>query len=133
MVHQGGCHCGEVRYEVKGEPEHVALCHCIDCRKSAGAPMVGWTAFKAGGFRITKGEAVAFHSSRATVRCFCGRCGTGLWSVNEEMLPGIVDVQTATLDDPEAFPPQVHIQVAERIGWMKNAHALPEFERYPGG
>ena len=30
-----------------------------------------------------------------------------------------------------AFRAQVHIQTADRIDWMKDAHALPEFERYP--
>ena len=29
--------------------------------------------------------------------------------------------------------PSAHIQVAERIGWMQDAHRFPEFERYPGG
>ncbi len=132
MAELGGCHCGAVRYEVQGVPEHAALCHCTDCRKSAGAPVVGWTAFKADRFRTVWGEAVSFNSSGASVRHFCGACGTGLWFTNEEVLPGIVDVQTATFDDPEAFPPSANIQVAERIGWMKQAHALPEFERYPG-
>ena len=46
----GGCHCGAVRYSVAGEPQHVALCHCSDCRKSAGAPMVSWAAFAEGEF-----------------------------------------------------------------------------------
>lgn len=94
--------------------------------------MVAWTAFAAANFRVVAGEAVTFNSSGASMRSFCGKCGTGLWFVNEEMLPGIVDVQTATLDDPEAYPAQAHIQVAERIGWMSNAHELPEFARYPG-
>ena len=133
MAHQGGCHCGVVRYEVEGMPEHAALCHCADCRKSAGAPMIGWTAFTADNFRVTRGEAVTFNSSGASMRNFCGTCGTGLWFTNEQMLPGIVDIQTATLDDPGAFPPQAHIQVVDRIGWMKQAHTLPEFERFPGG
>ncbi len=44
----------------------------------------------------------------------------------------MVDVQTGTLDEPNRLPAQVHIQVADRIGWMKTAHELPEFERYPG-
>ena len=35
----GGCRCGAVRYHVSGEPAYAALCHCNDCRKSAGAPM----------------------------------------------------------------------------------------------
>ena len=36
-----------------------------------------------------------------------------------------------TLDDPEAFPPTVNIQTAERIGWVASAHELPSFERFP--
>ena len=66
------------------------------------------------------------------MRSFCPRCGTGLWFRNEEALPGIVDVQLATLDDPDAFTPQAQIQIADRIGWMTSAHLLPEFPRFPG-
>jgi hypothetical protein len=47
------------------------------------------------------------------------------------MLPGLVDVQSATYDDPAVVPPQAHIQVADRITWMAHAHELPEFDRYP--
>lgn len=48
------------------------------------------------------------------------------------MLPGMADIQTATLDDPGALPAQAHIQTADRISWMERAHELPSFERYPG-
>jgi hypothetical protein len=132
MPHQGGCHCGAVRYEVSGEPQHVALCHCADCRKSAGAPMVAWAAFAEGDFRVTQGEATTFNSSGASMRSFCPKCGTGLYFRNTEFLPGIVDIQSATLDNPDALPAGAHIQTAERIGWMVEAHTLPEFQRYPG-
>ena len=43
-----------------------------------------------------------------------------------------VTVRTATLDDPDALPAQVHIQTAERIGWTAHQHDLPEFARFPG-
>lgn len=66
------------------------------------------------------------------MRSFCPRCGTGLFFVNEEALPGLVDIQSATLDDPDVLVPQAHIQVAERIGWMADEHRLPEFARFPG-
>jgi hypothetical protein len=46
-------------------------------------------------------------------------------------LPGIVDVQTATLDNPALLPPRHQVQVAERIAWMEQAHTLPKFARYP--
>ena len=41
MTITGGCHCGAVRYEAEGEALTHALCHCVDCRRHAGAPMVG--------------------------------------------------------------------------------------------
>ena len=66
------------------------------------------------------------------MRSFCPKCGTGIAYRNAEFLPGIVDIQSATLDDPAALPAGVHIQVAERIDWMTDAHTLPEFQRYPG-
>jgi len=131
MPHAGGCHCGAVRYEVDGEPLHQALCHCSDCRKSSGAPMVAWAAFREEAFKVTQGKAKTINSSGASHRSFCPECGTGLYFRNAEALPGIVDIQAVTLDDPEAFPPQAHIQVAERLDWMKEAHTLPAFERFP--
>ena len=132
MTHQGGCHCGAVRYEVDGEPQHVALCHCNDCRKSSGAPMVAWAAFTEDQFKLVEGEPVTFNSSGSAMRSFCPKCGSGLYYRNAEFLPGIVDIQSATLDDPEALPPGAHIQTAERLGWMETAHSLPAFERFPG-
>ncbi len=128
----GGCHCGAVRYRVSGEPQHVALCHCGDCRKSAGAPMVGWAAFAEGELSIDQGEVTTFNSSGTAMRSFCPRCGTGLFYRNAEFLPGIVDIQSVTFDDPEALAPGIHIQVAERLNWMESAHQLPAFDRYPG-
>lgn len=132
MELQGGRQCGAVRYEISGEPQHVALCHCIDCRKSAGAPAVAWAAFAEDEFTLKLGELTTFNSSGSAMRSFCPRCGTGIAYRNADMLPGIVDIQAATLDDPDALPVQAHIQTAERIGWMANAHELPQFERYPG-
>jgi len=128
----GGCHCGAVRYEAGGDPVHVALCHCSDCRKASGAPMVAWAAFREENFRVTSGVAKTRNSSGASMRSFCPDCGTPLWFRNAEVLPGIIDVQSATLDEPGALAPQAHIQVAERIGWMESAHELPQFARFPG-
>lgn len=132
MKHAGGCHCGSVRYSVEGEPQHVALCHCSDCRKSAGAPMVGWAAFAESELTVEQGEVTTHNSSGSAMRSFCPKCGTGLFYRNAEMLPGIVDIQSATFDDPSRLPPQCHIQVADRIDWMAEQHALPTFARFPG-
>ena len=132
MPHTGRCHCSAIRYEVATEPKHVALCHCVDCRRSAGAPVVAWAAFAEGELKVTRGTPKVINSSGAAMRSFCADCGTGLFYRNAEALPGIVDVQAATLDDPESLPPTIHIQTAEQLGWMKTAHDLPRVDRYPG-
>ncbi|GAA0265503.1 GFA family protein [Alteraurantiacibacter aestuarii] len=129
----GGCRCGNIRYEAEGDSAHHALCHCRDCQMGSGAPMVAWIAFRSDSFRITRGEPSAYNGSGKSIRNFCGNCGTPLFFFNEDFLPGIVDIQTVTLDDPDEFAPTAHVQVAERRKWMETVSDLPEFERFPGG
>lgn len=131
MAIEGGCHCGAVRYEASGDVLTHALCHCTDCRRSAGAPMVGWTMYRFEQVQVTKGKPKIYSSSAHGRRHFCPDCGTGLFYTNSEMLPGIIDVQSATYDDPDAVPAWAHIQVAERVSWMATEHELPKFDRYP--
>lgn len=131
MAVTGGCHCGAVRYELEGEALTHALCHCSDCRRSAGAPMVGWTMYPVAALKLVKGTPRVYQSSEHGRRLFCADCGTGLFYENASMLPGLIDIQSCTYDDPDAIPAQAHIQVAERIRWMERSHELPAFERFP--
>ena len=128
---RGQCHCGAVTYEVTGEPTHRALCHCSDCRRHSGAPMVAWALFPNDQVTIT-GETREYASSEHGRRRFCTNCGTTLFYTNELIFPNATDIQYATLDAPDAFEPQAQIQTAERIGWMQKLDQLPQFERYPG-
>ena len=131
MTSTGGCHCGAIRYQVDGEPITHALCHCTNCRRHAGAPMVGWTMYSQSALTIIKGTPKIYHSSKDGRRHFCADCGTGLFYVNAVILPCIIDIQSATYDDPNVVPARIQIQIAERIEWMKDAHTLPTFERFP--
>jgi hypothetical protein len=88
--------------------------------------------FKAGDVEVTRGAPKVYRSSEHGRRHFCPDCGTGLFYTNDSTLPGVIDVQSGTLDDPNALPAQVHIQTAERLTWMGAVHELPAFERYPG-
>jgi hypothetical protein len=131
MTYTGGCHYGAVRYEAVGVPLTHMLCHCRDCRRSAGAPMVGWTMYPQDAVRVTAGRPRVYASSEHGRRHFCSECGTGLFYTNAVMLPGIIDIRSATYDDPDLLPPPVQVQIAERIGWMQDAHEQAAFERYP--
>ena len=131
MSHTGGCRCGTIRYSLSAAPRSVSLCHCRDCQRSAGAPMVAWAMFAEGAFTLLQGEPKTVNSSGTAMRSFCPECGTGLFYRNAVILPGLVDVQTATLDDPAALPPGGEIQTAERLAWMQPHAGLPQFPRFP--
>jgi len=132
-MRQGGCQCGGVRYVLEGEPVHHALCYCADCRASAGAPVVGWIAFREGQLSLLSGTPSTYEGKNGAIRQFCPVCGTGLFYRNGAMLPGLVDIQSATLDDAAGEIPGAQIQCAERLPWMTHLAEMPEFERFPSG
>jgi hypothetical protein len=131
MAVTGGCMCGAIRYRAEGEPVHNALCHCTDCRRAAGAPIVGWALFPLEAVEIT-GTPVTYNSSGDVERQFCGTCGTGLFFRSASVFPGQVDIQTATFDDPDALAPSACIQTADAPAWLATVSELPSFPRYPG-
>lgn len=131
MVRAGGCFCGDVRYEVEGDPAYHAVCHCEGCRASSGAPMLSWSAFKEGQFTLKSGQPSTFEGTPGAQRNFCPRCGTGLFYRNAQMLPGLVDIQSSTFDDAAEHSPAIQVQCAERLPWMTRLAELPEFERFP--
>lgn len=129
----GGCQCGAVRYQAEGEPQHNSLCHCSDCRASAGAPAVSWMAFPEAQVAVTQGELTTYAGKNGARRHFCPNCGTGLLYTNAELLPGIVDIQSATLDSAAQEAPTSQVQAAEMLPWFDQLGALPRFERFPSG
>lgn len=127
----GQCHCGAVTYTMTDATHHHALCHCSDCRRHSGAPAVAWGLVDNDAITIN-GDYQTYASSEHGRRHFCGACGTSLFYTNEVAFPGQIDVQTATLDDPNAIPLGAQIQCAERIGYMAKLADIPAFQRYPG-
>jgi len=94
--------------------------------------MVAWAVYAARDVRVTKGTPKIRASSEHGRRHFCPECGGGLFYTSEQYLPGLIDVQSATLDEPDRLPaPSAHIQVGERIAWVKDLHLAPTHERYP--
>lgn len=126
----GGCHCGAVRYTIRKVPLRVSVCHCTDCRRCSGAPMVGWASVGKDEL-VIRGVVARYQSSAAVHREFCPCCGTGLFYRNEERFPGEVDVSTGTLDEPDAFPPQEAIHLADSPAWLSSLPSLPGHQRFP--
>lgn len=128
---QGGCHCGAVRYSVDSELKHNSVCHCVSCRRTTGALTTAWAGYPSDGLTI-EGETRSYSSSAGVERHFCPTCGTSLFYFNEALMPGVVDILTPTFDDPENYPPALHVQMADALPWETSLAELPKYERFPG-
>ena len=128
----GGCLCGAIRYRITAAPIATTLCHCRSCRLASGAPAVAWVILPRDGLAIDRGEPVAFASSPGKLRTFCGRCGTSL-TYRRDDRPDVIDVHTATLDDPGAFPPVREIWIEEKIPWMETNDRFTPYPRISKG
>lgn len=126
----GGCLCGAVRYEIAPRPGDVAdYCHCRECRRAAGAPVVAWVQVAPARFSVTQGAARPFASSAQATRWFCGDCGSPLYMTDDA--GHSVGVTLGTLDAPAAVHPTVHGWLRERIEWFEIKDSLPRYEESP--
>jgi hypothetical protein len=128
-VHEGGCLCGKLRFRVTAPALDSGYCHCRMCQRNSGAPVVAWVTFAIGGFSWTAGRAHSYASSARARREFCADCGSYLVFTSDDF-PQEVTVNTASLDDPGAFPPRLHIFTASRIPWFCTDDTLPRYETY---
>jgi len=128
---KGGCHCGAIRYSIDGELKHSAVCHCASCRRTTGGLATAWVGYPGEGLAV-EGTPRAYSSSEGVERHFCPACGTSLFYFNEAAMPGVVDILTVTLDDPENYAPALHVQMADALSWEASLEGLPKFDRFPG-
>ncbi|MBT3270553.1 GFA family protein [Candidatus Poribacteria bacterium] len=116
----GGCLCGDVRYQLAGKVTRGGLCHCGNCRRAGGAPSVAWVLVAPGGLAFTHGEPTIYAYTRGdgvpTRRGFCGRCGTQLTYGSDG--DSDIGITTGSLDDPERFPPDGVIWEDEKLSWV---------------
>ena len=57
MTHSGSCFCGDVRFEVTGEPVAMGYCHCSSCRHWSAGPVNAFTLWNPGALEVTQGDA----------------------------------------------------------------------------
>jgi len=127
----GGCLCGAVRYEYAGEVGAAGYCHCEDCRRTSGSAFGVSVRVAASGFRVTLGQAKSFtkpgDSGRLVTRCFCGDCGSPLYTL-PPLHPDVVFIKAGSLDDPSVVVPNRQAWMRSRVEWAEIADGLTSYE-----
>ena len=125
---EGGCLCGSVRYRISGIPRSSSVCFCRSCRLASGAPSVAWFVVDLTQFELLGGKLATFQSSPPVERSFCATCGTPL-AYRHADDPTAIELTTATLDDPQGFPPTREIWHSERVSWAASDSTIPHHSR----
>ena len=126
-THTGTCHCGAVQIEVHGPPLDMGYCHCDQCRRYSGAPIAGFTLWKAEDVKVTKGADLLGHyqSSEISDRRFCTKCGSHVMIDHPTL--GLTDIRAPL--SGVVFKPTVHLNYEEAVLPIKDG--LPKLRDFP--
>jgi len=121
VEHQGGCHCGAVRFEVDAPAEiEVTLCDCSICSMTSYLHLI----VPRSRFRLVQGEdelvTYTFNTGVAQHH-FCGRCGIKSFCVPRSNPEGI-SVNVRCLDPGTVE--KVRIGSFDGRNWELHAHEL---------
>lgn len=123
---RGRCLCGQLSWEASGPETWACYCHCDDCRRQCGAPVVAFIGVETSGFEWV-GTPKRYASSPGVIRSFCGTCGSPM-AFQAEHYPGEIHVYAAQLEDPKDFKPMFHVHYREHLPWLGLKDDLPKFE-----
>jgi hypothetical protein len=126
----GSCLCGGITFSIHAALAPIQICHCMQCRKAQGGPLVAVTPVATTAFALHDAQGLLrlYESSPGKERAFCGRCGSPLFS-RRAALPGVVRVRVGLLDEPVNARPAWHAHTESKSSWWPILDGLPQ---YPG-
>lgn len=132
--YEGGCDCRKVRYRLESRPLFVHCCHCRWCQRETGSAFVLNALIEADRVTLLAAAPEDVPTPSASGRgqriARCPTCRIALWSVYFGAGPRFRFVRVGTLDDPDAFPPDIHIFTASKQPWVILPAGVPAAPDY---
>jgi hypothetical protein len=131
---EGGCTCRAIRYLARGQPLIVHCCHCRWCQRETGSAFVLNALFEAERV-LLRGpplDVVVTPSASGKGQKIqrCPSCRVALFSNYAQAGDAVRFVRVGTLDDPDAFPPDVHIYTQSKQPWVQLPANVPAVEAF---
>ena len=130
-MYHGKCLCGAVQISIKGEISDIIHCHCSLCRKSSGTAFATNGFIKAADFAILSGKnnLSAFSFKPGRNRHFCKKCGSPVYSSNEQD-PERYRIRLGILDSDISERPISHNFVSSKANWEELDAPLPRYDAF---
>jgi hypothetical protein len=127
----GGCSCSAVRYRLTAKPMFTHCCHCLDCQKQTGSAFAINALIETSRIDMLKGApkpiSMPTESGRPHDIHRCEHCQVAVWS-DYGRRPYLRFVRVATLDQPHAIAPDVHIFTRSKVPWVRLPEAARAFD-----
>ncbi len=114
---KGACNCGDIRYEVAGEPKNVVNCHCGLCRRMNGAAFSTYVVVLEKELRLVQGHPASCQVTSNATKSFCSRCGTPIYNQNPKY-EGLCMLYLGSLDEATELAPQINIYCESEVDWV---------------
>jgi hypothetical protein len=131
---EGGCDCRFVRYRLTRTPLFVHCCHCHWCQRETGSAFVLNALIETESVELLHGAPemamlpTASGDGQNVARC--PHCRVALWSHYPGAGPRFAFVRVGTLDDPDRFPPDIHIYTMSKQPWVVLSGDVPVMREY---
>ena len=124
-IRLGGCACGALRFEARGEPLHVGLCHCLTCRHRHGAPLNAFATYAAAQVRWD-GPGRPWRSGERSIRQGCATCGAPIFWADDA--GEFIELHLGSFDEVGTLAPRYEIWTSRREPWLAPLD-VPQYER----
>jgi hypothetical protein len=129
----GGCDCRAVRYRMHARPLFVHCCHCRWCQRETGSAFALNALIESDQLTMLGGPVdlvdTPSHSGQGQRIARCPSCRIALWS-HYGSNAQVSFVRVGSLDDPDAFPPDIHIFTASKQPWVLLPPGVPAVAAY---
>ena len=134
VKYQGGCQCGQIRYEITARPLTLYCCHCKECQKQSSSAFGMSMPVPREAVKLIQGEPKIWtrkSDSGREVSCFfCGNCGTRLFH-NPSRNPKITNIKPGTLDDTSWLEPVGNLWTKQAQKWVNICDRGLNFQGQP--
>ena len=132
--YEGGCTCRQVRYRMTSKPLFVHCCHCRWCQRESGAAFALNAMIEANRVELLHGDVEVVdtpsNSGKGQKYSRCPKCRIAVWSKYAGAGDALRFVRVGSLDDPDRFPPDIHIFTASKQPWVVLPPGTPAVPGY---
>src|SRR5262245_51318621 len=132
--YEGGCTCRFIRYRMKSNPMFVNCCHCRWCQRETGTAFAMNALIEADRVELLRGEVEVVDtpslSGNGQKIARCPRCRIAVWSNYGGGGDLVRFIRVGTLDDPDRFPPDIHIFTMSKQPWVVLPPDKPAVHEY---